>query len=255
MRTFGLGLALLAAGVAPLRALPLHAAPRQAPTIDSAVADLPLLELPARGRGAFAVVLSADGGWVAADKHIAAELARRGIGVVGWNTRTYLEQRPRQPDDAARDLARVIRHYREAWGRDTVLVVGYSRGADLASFMVNRLPEPERARIGAVALLSPSARASFEFHWTDIVRNTHRPTDRDAQPELRQLASRTAVLCAYGREDEESLCPDADRQRVQVVMREGGHRLDGADGDALGALVADWFGRIATTAAAPLGAR
>ena len=252
MRAFVLGAALLGLAAASLRAAP---APQRPSALDSAIADLPLLELPAPGRGAFAVVLSADGGWVAADRHLAAELGRRGIGVVGWNSRTYLEQRPRQPDDAARDLARVIRHYGEAWGRDTVLVVGYSRGADLASFMVNRLPEPVRARVVGVALLSPSASASFEFHWTDIVRTTHRPTDRDAHPELRQLASRTSVLCAYGREDEESLCPSADRQRVQVVMRDGGHRLDAADGDALGALVADWFGRRGTGVPAPQGAR
>jgi len=41
----------------------------------------------------------------------------------------------------ARDLARVIEHYTRTWNKPRVLLIGYSQGADVLPFLVNRLPE------------------------------------------------------------------------------------------------------------------
>ena len=96
------------------------------PSKTPAVADLSLVEVPARGAGGgdtFAIVLSGDGGWADIDKSLAASLSAKGIPVVGWSSLTYYWT-PRTPDRAAADLARIIAHYTSAWGRETVIVVG-----------------------------------------------------------------------------------------------------------------------------------
>jgi len=150
---------------------------------------------------------------------------------VGVNSRQYLEH-ARTPDSLAADAARLIEHYATLWRRDSVLLVGYSRGADLVSFIANRLPVSVRQRVQIVAMLGPAERASFVFHWGDLLRERSRPGDTPILPEVDRLRF-TKVLCLYGRDEAETLCPRVDPARVDVVARDGKHSFDG-DHAALG---------------------
>ena len=87
-----------------------------------------------------AIVYSGDGGWRDIDKDIADRLHELGMPVVGVDSLRYFwsEQRPKV---AAADLAQIIAHYRIAWQRGRVILIGYSFGADVLPFLVNRLPE------------------------------------------------------------------------------------------------------------------
>jgi type IV secretory pathway VirJ component len=130
------------------------------------VEDLGLVEVGASGganTGAMAVILTGDGGWADIDKTVAAGLAAAGVPVVGWSSLRYYWT-PRTPEAAARDLARIVEHYSAAWKRQRVLLVGYSFGADVLPFLVNRLPSSALARISSVSLLGLSDTAAFEFH-------------------------------------------------------------------------------------------
>src|SRR5437899_2266308 len=104
-------------------------------------AKLPLIEVPAT-KGAsdtLVVFVSGDGGWAKIDKSMSKVLAENGMPVVGLNALQYFWTK-RTPDSAARDLQWVLEHYLAAWKKDRVLFVGYSRGADVLPFMINRLP-------------------------------------------------------------------------------------------------------------------
>ncbi|MDB4948341.1 MAG: virulence factor family protein [Gemmatimonadetes bacterium] len=139
--------------------------------------------------------------------------------------RAYLSRR-RTPDETAADVARIARHYMGAWRRGSLVLVGYSRGADTAPFAANRLPADLRARLSLVALLGPSTYANFEFHWADLVSSTPRPDDLPTAPELVRLRG-TRVLCVYGTGEKDSLCRAADPAAVTLVSREGEHHFDG----------------------------
>ena len=104
------------------------------------VNDLPLVEVPAKGPGkALAVMISGDGGWAGIDKDVSQALAAKGIPVVGWNSLQYFWT-ARKPDAAARDLERILRRYLAVWGKQEVLLIGYSFGADVLPFFASRLP-------------------------------------------------------------------------------------------------------------------
>ena len=186
--------------------------------------NLPLVELPTGAPSpVMALVMSGDGNWAHFIRELADTLVDRGIPVVGLESRSYLS-RPRTPEELAQDMEGVLRRYLRAWSAEEILVVGYSRGADFAPFLVNRLPPDLRARIQAVALLSPTKMASFEFHLIDLIRYVHRDTDLDAIPEVEALAP-IPTLCIYGREDESALCPDLPAGLADVVALDAGHRL------------------------------
>jgi type IV secretory pathway VirJ component len=179
------------------RATPASAAPASAD-----LRDLPIVELPVQAPARrFALMLSGDGGWAGIDREVGAQLAARGVPVVGVSTLKYFWQR-RSPDAAAADMARLLRHYLAAWKVDRVVLVGYSFGADVLPFIVNRLPADLRSRIDSVNLLGLGTKADFEIHVTGWVGGA----GADAVPIAPELARLTDLrrLCFYGAGDRDS---------------------------------------------------
>jgi type IV secretory pathway VirJ component len=190
------------------------------------IRDLPITEFPGSGAPAptLALLLTGDGAWAALDTHLAKYFAVHGVAVAGVNMRSYLGKE-RTPDDVAADMTRVLRHYLAAWHRDRIAVIGYSRGADIAPFIVTRLPPDLRARVDLIAMLGPAKNANFQFHLIDLVRDVQRPADRPTLPEIARLRG-TRMLCIYGTEETESACRSVDSTLVTIVARTGGHRID-----------------------------
>lgn len=192
--------------------------------------DLPLREVPAKRKGGHTLVflMTGDGNWTTAMSTLAATLADSGYAVVGLEARTYMSA-PHTSAGNAADAERILRHYLRRWDLDSIVVAGYSRGADWAPIIVARLPAELRRRVRLVAMLSPGRAASYEFSWSDLVRDNERPTD---VPLARIVASLRglSLLCLYGRDEAgRSLCPTLPAGLARVVMREGGHvATDGA---------------------------
>ena len=128
-----------------------------------------MTEVPATGSSPeLALLVSGDGGWAGLDQELAARLAAAGVPTVALNSLQYFWS-PRTPEQTAADVARVLRHYLAAWNKQRVLLIGYSFGADVLPFVVNRLPPELRARIVSVSLLGIEAHASFEVSIADWV--------------------------------------------------------------------------------------
>ncbi|HET7231750.1 MAG TPA: AcvB/VirJ family lysyl-phosphatidylglycerol hydrolase [Longimicrobium sp.] len=185
---------------------------------------LPLREMPTRGPGAvFAVVLTGDGLFPGLAEDIGRSLSRAGYPAVVWSSMRYYLH-PRSPQQSADDLDRVIRWYGRQWERPGVVLVGYSMGADVLPFMVNRLPPDTRAAIRGLVLLGAADDAVFVFRVEEWWGPTSAPV-LATLPEIQRL-SITPVICAYGVGDDETACPRfADYLRV--VRLGGGHHFTG----------------------------
>lgn len=200
---------------------------------------VPVIERPATGDdGPLTLLLTGDGGWANADQKVADGLLARGAAVVGINMRSYLSD-GRTPDETARDLACVARLYGARWHRERILLLGYSRGADIVPFVAARWPADLRARLSMVAMVSMSKKANFKYHLIDLVRDVERPDDVDIAPEIARLRG-LHVICVYGDDDKNSGCPTADSTIVTRVPRAGGHRVTGGF-DAIVDLLAPAF--------------
>ncbi|MEJ2690341.1 MAG: AcvB/VirJ family lysyl-phosphatidylglycerol hydrolase [Deltaproteobacteria bacterium] len=198
----------------------------KARTVAALIADLPVHEVMAEKPGKIVAVLySGDGGWAGLDRKLARALADSGVSVVGVDSLQYF-WKARKPEEAALDLGRLLDYYQEAWQTDRVLLIGYSLGADVLPFMVSRLSREWRQRISLVALLGPSPTASFEFHISEWLG--HRPEHdlHPVKPEIEKLTG-LKVLCFYGRDEEDSLCPKLPARTVQLQPMEGGHHFGG----------------------------
>ena len=193
----------------------------------SVKADLGLVELPvAQASSAPMVVfLSGDGGWAALDKGLSAELQRHGMPVVGWSSLSYYWQK-KTPAQATRDLVRILDDYQARWGRQRWLLVGFSFGAEIVPFVINRLPDAYRNSLVGAVMLSPSTASDFEIHVSDMVVHGEAGS-YPTQPEVKAIHS-LPLLCVQGAEDDSPvrLCPRLQQTNVRTVTLPGAHHFD-----------------------------
>ncbi len=185
---------------------------------------LPLIDVPAKTAGEhklFAVMISGDGGWAKIDKEISEELSASGIPVVGLNSLQYFWTK-RDPDTLARDVASVVEQYASRWNARGVVLIGYSRGADVLPFAVSRFSEPVRKRVALVALLSPSKSATFEFKMADWFKDR---SGIPTRPEIDKLRG-TKTICVYGTDDPDTVCTDVDVHIARPIALSGSHHFD-----------------------------
>jgi type IV secretory pathway VirJ component len=190
--------------------------------------DLPLTEVAASGpaKDVLAIIVSGSGGFVGFDRKMGRNLAERGVPVVGLSSLAYF-WKPRDPDGAARDLARILAHYLAAWHKDKALLIGYSQGADVLPFMVNRLPTTLRSKVGAITLIGPDGSAQFVLHpelW--LIGRAKASPELPEAPEIPKLQG-TSVLCVFGAAEKKSLCRETPPGLASVLEVPGGHSFDG----------------------------
>jgi type IV secretory pathway VirJ component len=197
------------------------------PPAPAALGDLPVSEVAAQPGAepsdAFAILMSGDGGWAGLDQDIAAALSARGIPVVGLDSLRYYWT-ARTPDGVAADTDRIIRYYSSHFGKKRVLLIGYSQGADVLPFAVNRLPQDTKAQVALMAILGMSEHALFEFHVSSWISD-----DTSGPPTLPEVNRITGVpvLCIYGEDEHDSLCPKLDPAKFKIVKVKGGHHFNG----------------------------
>lgn len=201
--------------------------------IPPALEHLPLEEVPVtHGNSDYlAVFLSGDGGWAGLDKEVADGLAARGIPVVGWDSLRYFWS-ARTPEGVAADTRTVIDHYLGHWRKHKVILIGYSQGANVLPFILNRLPADTQSKVAIAVMMGLEEKAAFEFHLSNWV------SESDGLPIAPEIATLPAVdaLCLYGADDAESACPLFARDRMRAIKLEGGHHFDG-DYDHLAQLI------------------
>lgn len=191
------------------------------------VDDLPIVETTApAGKDTLAVIVTGDGGWADFDVQLAERLKAAGIPSVGLDSLRYFWT-ARTPDSAAKDVARLTKHYLDAWQKKRVMLIGYSFGADVLPFIVERLPPDLRQQIETVALLSPSQRAQFEFTVGDWIGGNS--DGLDVVGAVHKLKT-PRILCFSGKDDEDAACAKLQNPVVTVSLP-AGHRLNDVVGD------------------------
>jgi type IV secretory pathway VirJ component len=198
--------------------------------------DLPVVEVRPDGgekaeKDLLAVLLTGSGGFVGLDRRMGNQLSARGVPVVGLSSLAYF-WKPRDPAAAARDLGRVLDHYLAAWHKSKAIVIGYSQGADVAPFMVDRLTAAQRAKVAVVALIGPSQGAQFDMHPDGWISNRPETPEIPVAPAIAKLKG-ARVLCIYGAQEKDNLCRQLPKGLVTLVQVPGDHGFGGQDAPQL----------------------
>jgi type IV secretory pathway VirJ component len=199
--------------------------------------DLPLIVSAADSEkgNRLAVFLTGDGGWGVTDQGVCQGLASNGIPAVALNSLKYFWKK-RTPESAAEDLQRILRYYLSFWKKEKAVLIGYSMGADVLPFMINRLPGDLQDRIDLITLLGPSVTVEFEFHFSNWFTSGSSSKGLPVLPELQKLHGKP-ILAFYGAEEPDSLCKIMDPSLAHIVQLKGGHRIRGNYGPVLDAIL------------------
>jgi type IV secretory pathway VirJ component len=186
------------------------------------------VEVARKGTGSdtLAMIISGDGGWTGIDRDIAGALSLKGLDVVGLNSLQYFWTR-RTPEEASRDLDRVLRHYLVQWKKERVILIGYSFGADVLPFMVNRLSPSIRDRVSLIVLMGLDEKIDFEFHLTNWLPGYANANSLAVLPEVKRLKGKR-MLCLQGSKENDSLCRKLDSSLAKSIVLQGGHHFGGS---------------------------
>lgn len=227
-----------------LAAVSAHAAvPDERCSARADITGLPIVTLGAKvPSNRFAVMITGDGGWRRIDQKITDRLRAAGIPIVGFIASDYYRKR-RSPDESACALERVIRYYRIQWRRSKVLLIGYSRGADVLPFMVSRLPRDLRESTQLIALLGLEPTIDFKYSpaWS-LGAYMHKEPQFPVRPEVEKLRGQN-VLCIFGAKEKDSLCHVLNPRLFKIVAEPGGHHFAGKYRDIADIILIESAGR------------
>jgi type IV secretory pathway VirJ component len=167
---------------------------------ESSMKDLPLYLSGSKGNlDNLVIYLSGDGGWNSFNHGMIKEFENQGYGVVALNTRKYFWDAV-SPELFARDIEQISWFYLKEWKKSSLIIVGYSFGADVASFIPGRISVEMQKKIIKLVLLSPSASTDFIIRMSDMIGKSEN-TDRKYKvgPEIEKTD--LPVICVFGKEE------------------------------------------------------
>ena len=182
----------------------------------SSVSDLPLQLSVSKGSLEDLVIyVTGDGGWNYFNQQMVQEFEKQGYGVVALNTRKYFWNE-KSPEVFAHDFELLSNYYLKEWKKSSLIIVGYSFGADVASFLPNRLSVELQKKVKKIVLLSPSASNDFVIRLSDMMggnENTNRKYKVGPEIDKTDLP----IVCIFGKEEVMTLKNNLMRNKNLIV--------------------------------------
>ncbi len=130
--------------------------------------DLPLKEWVANAHNKPLIFyLSGDGGMNKFSNSLCEKLHEKGFDVIALNSRSYFYDK-KTPDKTAADLTRLLEQKLNGRKNQQIVLIGYSFGADVLPFVLNRMPKEVDDKVLVSFLMASSGTTDFEIHWSDI---------------------------------------------------------------------------------------
>lgn len=173
--------------------------------------------------------ITGDGGWNRFSQELGQTFMNRGYSLVALNSRKYFWDE-KTPEGFARDVSLVINHFLTSWKKKSVVIVGYSFGADVAAFLPGRLQKSLIVKTRLMVLLSAAASTDFVIRLSDLVGGgDSKDRKYDVGHELCKSSLKT--ICLFGADEglilQRELRPGA---LLKVEELPGSHHYNQASG-------------------------
>src|SRR6185312_835237 len=150
--------------------------------------------------------ISGDGGFNKFSTNLCDALNKEDYDVIALNSRTYFDDK-KTPEQTTIDITSFLSKKLTGRKNQQVVFIGYSFGADVLPFVLNRLPE------------------NFENNWADIFGgNTKR--SMDVATEVNRLQNKKIVII-NGSDDRNLSRNKITLNKFTFVVLPGGHHFDG----------------------------
>lgn len=212
----------------------------QSQSISLLKSDLPLTLIPTSDTGnlPLAFFISGDGGWSGFDQSVSAELAEKGMPVIGLDAQKYFWNE-KMPKEAADEITIAIKHYMQLWNRKSFVLIGYSFGACVAPFFANNFSDPLKESLKGVYCYSPDVTGDFEIHISDML-HLQTKDKYNVPAELKQIKSINPV-CIFGNEENTDLQKNFASTGTRVETLPGNHHYNNDFNAIAGIILKDFL--------------
>ena len=170
------------------------------------------------------VYISGDGGWNTFSDSLCNYLSKKGFPVVVLNARKYFWDR-KTPEEAAADLVTIVDAFGAKWKRDKFILTGFSFGASLVPFLVNRFPERITGRLSSSIMINPDMLCDFEVHLSDMLNMGPSKGEFDVVREMKAIdVKKTAIF--FGGDERMELQQAFRLTGANVQIVPGNHHFD-----------------------------
>lgn len=187
--------------------------------------DLPVEILPAQPdeHTPLVVLITGDGGWKDFTPKLAAQFVHQHVPVVALNALRYFWT-PKTPGETTNAIDGLLNKYMQQWHKKQFILVGFSFGADVLPFVVNRLPAGIRSNCLGIALFSPGRTSDFEIHLSQML-GSRREWKYNVAGEIEKMQP-VKALFFFGTEEQGFPADRLTRQNWEVVRLPGGHHYE-----------------------------
>lgn len=147
--------------------------------------DFPIRELNAENNSPFIFYVSGDAGFNTFSKSLSDELFARNYDITALDSKTYF-WKLKTPEETAEKISSYLDIKLKGRKNQKIVLLGYSFGADVLSFIVNRLSKNLQQKIESVILLDPSKTADFEVSLQGMIFDKARG-DYEVLPEINKM--------------------------------------------------------------------
>jgi type IV secretory pathway VirJ component len=111
------------------------------------------------------------------------------------------------------------------WNKKRFALGGYSFGADIVPFLATRFSGELQAKLKGVYLISPSEKADFEIHISDMLSLVNKKETYDVVAETKKL-DHLKVHCLFGDDEEPVLKIRFSQTNAHVTILPGSHHFN-----------------------------
>jgi len=189
-----------------------------------AAQDLPMREWDASAHNKPLVFyLSGDGGLNKFSNELCSSINKEGFDVDAMDSKSYFWSK-KTPDQTAADISDFLSKKIARRPNQQIVLIGYSFGADILPYVLNRLPKNIVNKIKVSFLMASSGSTDFVIHIADLFGSGKR-RGMDVLTEVNKIANQKIVI--LNSSDDKGL--DAGKVTIKHVTEilPGGHHFDG----------------------------
>ncbi|MEI6276348.1 MAG: AcvB/VirJ family lysyl-phosphatidylglycerol hydrolase [Prolixibacteraceae bacterium] len=180
------------------------------------------------------VYITGDGGWNNFSSALCSDLNHMGVPVIALDAQKYF-WKIKSPEETAADLAVVIVKYQKEWKKERFVFAGFSFGADIVPFLINRFPASLGAGLVSSILISPDKTCDFEIHWSDMLSMGISKGKYDVIKEIQESPFKKFAV-VLGSEESLTTRQVFQSTNARVEILQGNHHFD-SDHDTVAKLI------------------
>lgn len=164
--------------------------------------------------------ISGDGGWNSFDKKMANEYETNGMPYVALNSFRYFWTK-KNPDKLVKDIVPVINKYLIEWNKKEIIMIGYSFGAEIMPFLINKLPNDLKEKVELIILITPSKTTDFTIHLHDMLLLDGKYKN-DVAAEISKISAPN-IICFFGNRETSIFKKSYQQKNLKIFLVKGGH--------------------------------